>query len=374
MSDDPSADTTQSYLDDWLDQRRAAIRREEEQSPLSLDSLLPDDTTAAGIYQKLAEYVKGQAEQLQQVSVLLSMHLDWVKHPNPLFTPPKAIIIGPTGSGKTFTLRTASEILRLPFIAIDATSLVPAGIVGMQVEDILQDLVTLADEVLDTADIPRTADDAIRLAERGIIVFDEFDKIKTGTAGEQTALNLQVQRRLLKLCEGAITSIGIREHSGSVGRPRTIDTRGILIVAAGAFSGIEKVRNQRPQVFARRSTSRDEILSVDIMNYGFVPELVARLPVLIRYGKLVKSDLIAILKDPRISPLTIWERYVQNAGGKLVFADDALDAIAQGALNVELGARGLQQVIFPVLARRLANSIPEPEKAAIITISANDVL
>lgn len=354
----------QTFLDKWLDQRREAIRESRDVGELDVDSLLPPNTALAAIEDMLTKYVKGQTEQIRSIAVLLSMHLQWCRHPDPRHTPPNALVLGPTGTGKTFTFRTAAEWLRLPFISIDATSLVPAGIVGQQVEDIAANLVNLADEILRESGLPRYRDDDLRLAERGVVVLDEFDKLSAPSDGRASDASLKsgVQRRVLKLLEGSPVSVGVRLHSeGAQSGLRTMDTRGLLIVAAGAFEGIDKVRARRPQSISRRPGDRDKILSVDIQNFGFIPELVARLPVMIEFSPLSQDEMLAILRDENTSPITTWTNYVRSMGATLSISEETLQVFAQRAAELSLGARGLQQVVFPVLSRVVAEALLSEE-------------
>lgn len=367
-----------SFLDDWLARRKQSLQRPDDDGTLNVESLLPDDTSLPALNAMLTTYVKGQGEQLRNIALLLSMHLQWCKTPDPRNTPPNALVLGPTGTGKTFTFRTAAEWLRLPFVTVDVTSLVPAGIVGQQVEDIAANLVNLADEILKESGLPRYRDDDVRLAERGIVILDEFDKLSTGTGERLTSddsLKAGVQRRVLKLLEGAPVSVGIRLHSDpSQSGTRTMDTRGLLVIAAGAFEGIDRVRAKRPQAISRRIGDRDRILSVDVQNYGFIPELVARLPVMIEFSPLTKSDMLAILRDRNTSPITTWSNYVSGEGMSLTIPEETYDVFAERASELNLGARGLHQVVFPVLSKLLADALlTDGPKPTTIVVSADKV-
>jgi len=152
--------------------------------------------------------------------------------------PPNAVVIGPTGCGKTHTFRVAADLLGIPFVAVDTTSLVPSGIIGLQIEDVMGDLVASAEDILSRSGRPRRPGDAFDLAERGILFFDEFDKIRGETSDSSLSVqNRHVQRRLLKICEGATVPVAVRNHEGQTS-PVTLRTRGILVVAARSFAGI----------------------------------------------------------------------------------------------------------------------------------------
>ncbi|MFE5816635.1 AAA family ATPase [Streptomyces sp. NPDC056479] len=366
MSEDP---TSMSRLDEWLHTRREGDPPEHRS--LDLNRLLPQDSGFEAIRAELARFIHGQEERLRQISVLLSMHLQWAKNPDPLHPPPNAVVIGPTGSGKTFTMQVAARFLRIPFVTVDATSLVPAGIVGLQVEDVLQDLVNLADAILDESDVPRTKEDSLRLAERGVILFDEFDKINYNSPDQGDAgLNLGVQRRLLKLCEGAPVSVGVRSHSDFVPKQSTVNTAGILILASGAFSDIGRTLAMRPAQLSLEH-GPDEVLPEDLANYGFVKELVARFPALIQYSELSADDLVKILRNENISPLTVWRNYVRSLGTELSISRDAESHFAQKASELGLGARGLQQVLFPRISKLIADRLTSDGEGDIQVTAAD---
>lgn len=311
--------------------------------------------TARTIKSHLDTRVVGQDTAKIQLSVLLSMHLGWFRQQNRMHRSPNAILVGPTGVGKTHTMRVASEFLRLPFVAVDATSLVPAGVVGLQVEDVLADLVMIANDILEQDHCPRVKNDDIELARRGVIFIDEFDKLAVRPElGGDTAQTVRlVQRRLLKLAEGATLGIGVRYHQGDSGAARTIDTSGILVIASGAFADIDSpnIRRQRDYKMSRALTEPSAVVSADMVAYGLLPELVARFPVIIRYGPLNAADLEGIIRSPDISPIQVWINHFDLMGKQLRVTDDAIEYAAQSALALNMGARGLQQVLFPHLAK-----------------------
>lgn len=350
-----------SFLDRWLAERSESLSEQPDHRDLDLSAMLPADTSLIAVRNHLSKYVKGQRESLTDIALLVSMHLAWCKSPDFNATPPSALLIGPTGTGKTFTFRVASEWLKLPFVTVDSTSLVPSGIVGMQVEDIAETLVGFADEILKESGRPRFPDDDIRLAERGIVILDEFDKLKHHEVVGQRApvsdpMKLSVQRRVLKILEGAPLNVGVRSHASGDRRPvRTLDTRGLLIIASGAFEGLEKAKQLRPHKVSRQAGERSKTLSVDINNFGFIPELVARMPVMINYSELTSDDLLAILRDDAVSPIQVWRNYLNSIGVKLEIDSDVLEAFAEKASALKLGARGLQQVAFPVMSKAIAD-------------------
>ncbi len=321
----------------------------------------PKLITAQDIKAHLDTKVVGQESAKVQISVLLSMHINWFKNESRMHRAPNAIVLGPTGVGKTHTLRIASEYLKIPFISVDTTSLVAAGIAGYQIEDVLADLVREADEILKKQGHPRDDDDDndnrdIDLARRGLIFFDEFDKITSTSDSSYTeASNLTVQRRLLKLTDGGILGVGIRTHQGFEKPSRSMDTSGILIVTGGAFVGIDdnRIRSRRPAMLQRdlAKSNPNIIVSADIVNFGFMPELVARLPVIIEYQPLTNADLLRILEIKEISPIQVWVDHFSRMGIELIIADDAKEYVVQRAMILKMGARGLHQIMFQSLAK-----------------------
>ena len=302
------------------------------------------------------------------------MHLGWFENERRLSKSPNAILIGPTGVGKTHTLRTASEYLGLPFVTVDTTALVPSGIVGYQVEEVLEDLVKKADEILKASGRKRVPNDDIELARRGVIFFDEFDKIAVQAGGTGFDGSYQIQRRLLKLVEGSTLSVGVHQRKAENTPFRSIDTAGVLVLAGGAFAGIDdnRIRAKRPEELKRELSraSPNVIVSADIVTYGFLPELVARLPVLIDFVSLGESDLERILSIPEISPLQVWVDHFAAIGKTLIIADDARSHAAKAAVSLRMGARGLQQVFFPCLAA-LAYDIEDSDDPQFILTAAH---
>jgi ATP-dependent Clp protease ATP-binding subunit ClpX len=298
--------------------------------------------------------VVGQELAKVQISILLSMHLSWFRNQERSRRSPNAVIIGPTGVGKTHTIRVAAEFLKVPFVHVDTTSLVPSGIVGLQIEDVLADVVREAGDILKRENRAEKKDADLELARRGIVFFDEFDKIryKQNGAGDSHADTMSVQRRLLKLADGAVLSVGVRGHQSQV--PRNIDTSGMLILAGGAFVGVDDkgVRSLRSADLARdlASCNPNLVVSEDIVHYGFMPELVARFPVLIEYCQLGADDLLRILDMAEVSPLQVWVDHFAQFGKELLVTEEAKRFAIKRTLALGMGARGLQQVLFPALA------------------------
>jgi ATP-dependent Clp protease ATP-binding subunit ClpX len=269
------------------------------------------------------------------------------------------LLIGPTGVGKTYLAQTLAKFLQVPIAIADATSLTEAGYVGEDVENILLKLIQAAD-----FDIER--------AERGIIYIDEIDKVSR--RGDNPSITRDVsgegvQQALLKILEGTIASVpphGGRKH------PHQdfiqIDTSNILFICGGAFSGLEKIIEQRmnkkvigfgaeikTKVEQRENEIFKHVQPMDLHKYGLIPELIGRLPVVVTLDNLDEDTLLSILTLPQ-NALTKQYKYLMELDNVyLEFEEDALRAIAQQALARETGARGLRAIVEGILMEVMYN-------------------
>jgi ATP-dependent Clp protease ATP-binding subunit ClpX len=301
----------------------------------------------------LDKAVVGQEQAKVALSVLFSMHTTWAANGSRLHQPPNALVLGPTGVGKTHTLRTAAEFLGVPFHIVDATSLAPTSFHGLQIPDMLKDSLLGA------------AGD-LEYAQRGIIFIDEFDKLAYSEHDDVTNRHFRhLQRTLLKLIEGS-----------SVPLPGTgilFDTSGVRFICGGAFTGISEptIRRKRPPEVARRLPTQDIVISADVVSFGFIPELVARLPLIVQFNQLTHQDLREIMDNPIVTPCEIWRRHFQQCGKKLTFEPEALEQVAKSALDLAMGARGLGQVLFGAMVSKAYDMESDP--ATDFTFSVSDI-
>ena len=324
----------------------------------------------------LDEYVIGQDEAKKVLSVAVYNHYKRIlSEPGDIeIEKSNMLMIGPTGSGKTYLVKTLARLLDVPLAITDATSLTEAGYIGDDIESVVSKLLAAADN-----DVER--------AEHGIIFIDEIDKIaKKRNTNQRDVSGESVQQGMLKLLEGAEVEVPVGASSKNAMVPMTmVNTKNILFICGGAFPDLEDIIKERLNKEASIGFKADlkdkydndenllsKVTTEDVRKFGMIPEFLGRLPIMFTLEALTEDMLVRILKEPKNAIIRQYEKLLAMDEVKLVFDEDALHSIAKEAKEKKVGARALRSIIEDFMLD-IMYEIPKDDNIGMVTITKDYV-
>lgn len=350
---------------------RQRLKKKKKSDTPPLD--LKDVPTPHQIKAKLDEYVVGQERAKKIISVAVYNHYKRVAT-NTMdeieIEKSNILMLGPTGCGKTYLVKTLARLLDVPLAIADATSLTEAGYIGDDIESVISKLLA-------------AADNDVEKAERGIVFIDEIDKIaKKKSTSSRDVSGESVQQGLLKLLEGADVEVPVGANSKNAMVPlTTVNTRNILFICGGAFPDLEEIIKERlrkqasigfqaelKDKFDKEKNILSKVTIEDIKKFGMIPEFVGRLPIICTLEGLDEEKMVQILKEPKNAILKQYQKLLELDEVQLTFNDEALLAIAKKALEKDTGARALRAIIEEFMLD-IMYEIPKDDNIGKVTIT-----
>ncbi|SDB12186.1 ATP-dependent Clp protease ATP-binding subunit ClpX [Eubacterium oxidoreducens] len=361
-----------SDLQDMFPQRQKIKKKSKDKNSQPLIDL-KDIPAPHKIKAQLDEYVVGQDYAKKVMSVAVYNHYKRVATgtmDDIEIEKSNMLMIGPTGSGKTYLVKTLARLLDVPLAITDATSLTEAGYIGDDIESVVSKLLAAADNDVDKA-------------EHGIIFIDEIDKIaKKKNTNQRDVSGESVQQGMLKLLEGSEVEVPVGATSKNAMVPMTtVDTRNILFICGGAFPDLEDIIKERLNKQSSMGFKADlkdkydneenllqQVTVEDVKNFGMIPEFIGRLPIIFSLEALTEEMLVKILKEPKNAIIKQYQKLLQLDEVDLVFEDEALHAIAKKAKEKEVGARALRSIIEEFMLD-IMYEIPKDDNIGRVTIT-----